>query len=370
MLRLKVLQVGKFYPPHKGGIETHLQALCGGLQHIVKLEVVVANDDNSASEEELDGISIARVPTLAVLASAPICPQMISKVRNSDADIVHLHLPNPMAVIAYLISGRRGPLVVSYHSDTVRQRILGKLFSPLLNTVLKRSSAIIVSSAQYRDSSPVLKNHISRCHIIPYGIELGMFETADPGAVATIRREHGDRLILSVGRLVYYKGFDWLIRSMSGVRGKLLIIGDGPLLSSLEQLVAELGVEHKVVFLRHISNDSMADYYHAADVFALASIARSEAFGIVQIEAMAAGIPVVNTRLDSGVPFVSLDAQTGITVPPGDSDALAGALNRLLDDEGLRRSYGAAAQKRARQEFSLNAMICRTTALYHGLAHK
>jgi rhamnosyl/mannosyltransferase len=109
-------------------------------------------------------------------------------------------------------------------------------------------------------------------------------------------------------------------------------------------------------------------YYHAADLFALASVARSEAFGIVQIEAMAAGIPVVNTSLDSGVPFVSLHNQTGLTVAPENPDALAAAINRLLDDESLRQSLGRAASLRARQEFSLETMTSRVLALYETVA--
>jgi rhamnosyl/mannosyltransferase len=111
----------------------------------------------------------------------------------------------------------------------------------------------------------------------------------------------------------------------------------------------------------------MAPYYHASDLFALASVARSEAFGIVQIEAMAARLPVVNTGLDSGVPYVSLHQQTGLTVPPGDSAALAGAINRLLDDPALRESFGRAGARRAQEQFSLGSMQRRTLQLYHSL---
>ena len=170
--------------------------------------------------------------------------------------------------------------------------------------------------------------------------------------------------MISVGRLVYYKGFDVLIRAMASVRGKLVIVGDGPLRGELQGLAAQLGVTDKVVFAGEINNAGVMPYYHAADLFALASVARSEAFGIVQIEAMAAGLPVVNTSLDSGVPFVSLDGQTGLTVPPENPTALAGAINRLLDDDGLRQSLGQAGVRRARQEFSLDTMLRRTLELY------
>ncbi len=290
------------------------------------------------------------------------------EIRRSDADIVHIHLPNPTAVLAYLASGHRGRLVVTYHSDTVRQKVLGPLFAPFLHTALRRASAIIATSPDYRRTSPVLARYLDRCHVIPYGIAVEQFERSDPAEVSKVRERYGERLILSVGRLVYYKGFEYLIRAMQQVRGRLIIIGDGPLRQPLQQLVADLGLGDKVVLAGEIQNADVTPYYHAADLFALASIARSEAFGIVQIEAMAAGIPVVNTSLDSGVPFVSLHNQTGLTVPPENPDALAAAINRLLDDRNLRQSLGDAARLRARQEFSLATMTSRTLALYETVA--
>jgi rhamnosyl/mannosyltransferase len=362
--RLKVLQVGKFYPPHMGGIETHLQALCGGLRHSVDLRVIVASDNRSAIEETVNGVMVSRVPTKLTLASTPLCPGIISKIRRSYADIVQIHLPNPTAVLAYLASGHKGHLVVTYHSDTVRQRILGAAFEPFLHAALRRSSAIIATSPDYRRSSAVLSRYLDRCHVIPYGIALEQFEQCDPAAVACVRERYGDRLIISVGRLVYYKGFEYLIRAMTEIRGKLLIIGDGPLRARLQELSSSLGLGEKVVFAGEVQNERVVPYYHASDVFALASVARSEAFGIVQIEAMAAGLPVVNTQLDSGVPFVSLHGQTGLTVPPANPQALAVAINRLLDDQTLRRSLGNAGRIRARQEFSLATMMARTMTLY------
>ncbi len=364
---LKVLHVGKFYPPHMGGIETHLQALCGELAKSLDMRVVVASDDHRAADEVLGQVAVSRVPTRFTLASTPLCPAMVAHIRRSQADIVHIHLPNPMAVLAYLASGHAGRLVVTYHSDTVRQKVLGALFEPLLHQTLRRSSAIIATSPNYRRTSPILARYLDRCHVIPYGIALDQFERCDPATVSKTRAQLGERVVISVGRLVYYKGFEFLIRAMTQVRGKLVIVGDGPLRGKLELLVGELGLNRKVVFAGEIQNENVVPYYHAADVFALASVARSEAFGIVQIEAMAAGLPVVNTKLDSGVPFVSLHEQTGLTVPPADPNALAAAVNRLLDDASLRRSLGDAARQRARQEFSLDTMTSRTCDLYQSV---
>ena len=365
---LQVLHVGKFYPPHMGGIETHLQTLCEELAKSVDVQVVVANDDRFVSEEIVDQVRIARVPTWLTLASTPLAPAMITRLRAYRGDILHLHFPNPMAVLAYLASGYRGPVVVTYHSDMVRQKILGPLFEPLLHAALRRSAAIITTSPNYLETSKVLARHRDRCHVIPLGIRIQDFEQCDPAAAAAIRQEFGDRLIVGVGRLVYYKGFEYLIRAMRDVSGKLLIIGKGPLRPELEALASELGIADRVAFLGKVDHHRLVACYHASQVFAFSSIARSEAFGIVQIEAMAAGLPVVNTSLDSGVPFVSLHNQTGLTVEPGNSEQLAGAINTLLDNPDLRTSFGRAARLRAKQEFDLDTMANRTLSLYERVA--
>jgi len=365
--KLSVLHVGKFYPPHMGGIETHLQALCGALRNHADVRVIVSSEDRNTVEEMVDSVPVARLSTLITAFSTSISPGMVSRIRNSGAGLVHIHLPNPAAVLAYLASGHRGPLVVTYHSDTVKQKVLGRMFEPFLNAALRKSAAIIATSPNYLATSPVLQAFRDRCHVIPYGIDTAQFEQCSPEAVRSVRERLGDRLVISVGRLVYYKGFDVLIRAMADVRGKLVIVGEGPLRSELQSLAARLGVTDKVVFAGEVNNAGVMPYYHAADLFALASVARSEAFGIVQIEAMAAGLPVVNTSLDSGVPFVSLAGESGLTVPPGDAPALAAAINRLLDDQSLRQSLGQAGVRRARREFSLDTMLRRTLSLYEGV---
>lgn len=362
---LRVLQVGKFYPPHHGGIETHLQVLCNQLRDRVELEVVVANDGREEVVEQVDGVEVTRLGTTLSLAGAPVCAGMVRRIRESDADIVHLHLPNPAAVLAYLASGHRGRLVVSYHSDVVRQRFLDTAFRPFLKRLLDRCDAIVAATPNYIESSPVLTAYRDRCRVIPYGIPIDSFLRRDPQADA-IRERFGSRLVVSVGRLVYYKGFESLIDAMRQVRGHLLIVGDGPLRDTLQLQAGRLRVADRVTFLGKVPD--AAPYYHAADVFVLASVARSEAFGIVQLEAMACGKPVVNTDLDSGVPFVSRHGESGLTVPPADPPALARAINRLLDDADLRVRYGRVAQDRVQEEFSQEAMAQRFLHLYGEVA--
>lgn len=362
--KLRVLHVGKFYPPFMGGMETHLQALSNELQNYVDVKVIVANSNNRHSDEVVNNIPVTRVGKLFDLAGAPVCPAMARKIREAESDIIHIHLPNPTAILAYLASRHRGRLVFTYHSDTVRQKVLGKAFDPIQRVALERSAALIGTSPNYLNTSAVLTAYKDRCHVIPYGIQTDQFYESDSAKVAEIRARYGSRLIISVGRLIYYKGFEYLIRAMKKIDGRLLIIGDGPLRDGLQAEAEALGVSDKVVFLGEIQNEETVPYYHAADLFALASTARSEAFGIVQIEAMACGKPVVNTNLDSGVPFVSLHGETGLTVPPQDPDALASAINLLLDNNGLRAQYGEAARRRAEDEFSLDRMVTRTLQLY------
>jgi rhamnosyl/mannosyltransferase len=366
-MRIKVLHVGKFYPPFHGGMENHLQALCTELRHYVDLRVLVSNTGRATSHEVLDNVPVTRVGTWSRFASASLSPALAAEIRSAEADIVHLHWPNPTAVLAFLASRHPGRLVVTYHSDVVRQRRLGAIFEPILHYTLKRASAIIVTSPNYMESSRILRRHAGRCCVIPLGIPAQFFCRPNAGAVRAIRNEHGERIVLTVGRLVSYKGTEHLIRAMKNVSARLLIAGSGPLRTSLQDLVARLDLASKVVFVGSPSTESLLDYYRASDLFVMPSTERSEAFGIAQIEAMAACRPVVNTKLDSGVPYVSQHEKTGFTVPPRDADALARAINQLLDDTDLRLRYGKAALQRAETMFTAETMAKRTLRLYEAV---
>jgi glycosyltransferase involved in cell wall biosynthesis len=360
--RMKVLHVGKFYPPSHGGMETHLALICKGLQRDWSVNAVVANECFSTVSEVIDGVNVTRVASFGRLCSTAVSPAMVKAIRRCPAEIVHLHWPNPTAVVSYLASGHNGKVLVTYHSDVVRQKLLGKVFEPLLDKVLQRASAVIVTTPRYLDSSPVLRKIHTKCRIIPFGIPTGQYEYVDRDAVGKIKSEFGPRIILSVGRYVYYKGFEYLIAAMERVNGRALIIGDGPLRNPLQKLVKDLGLQDRVTLLTDV--EDVVPYYQAAEMFVLPSTARSEAFGIVQLEAMACSRPVINTSIDSGVPYISVDGVTGVTVPPRDAPALADAMNLLLDNTDIRTQYGRAARHRLETEFSLDSMVNRTLDLY------
>jgi rhamnosyl/mannosyltransferase len=243
-------------------------------------------------------------------------------------------------------------------------------FEPFFHRAVRRASAVIASSRRYAETSAFLRRYEDRCRIIPYGIDVERFSKPAELLVADLRRRYGPRIVLAVGRLIYYKGFDFLIRAMRSVDGALVIVGNGPLRASLESVARSCGVEDRVTFVAGASDRELVSYYHAADVFVLPSTARSEAFGIVQIEAMASGRAVVNTNLDSGVPSVSLDGVTGITVPPANADALASAITTLLDDPGRRAIYGDTGRRRAREEFNVDVMARRTLDVYREAMRK
>jgi rhamnosyl/mannosyltransferase len=360
--RIRVLHVGKYYSPYRGGMESHLEVLSNELKRKVDLEVIVSNTSWRTASEIVDGINVTRVGKVFDLQSAPICPDLVRKLRNARADIIHIHWPNPSAVLAYLASGHRGRLIITYHSDVVRQRVLAAAFTPILRAALKRAAAIIVSSPNYVEGSYVLPEFRPRCRVIPFGVSSDYFDQVDPHVVERIRQEYGNRIVLGVGRMVYYKGFEHLVRAMTGVNAHLLLIGKGPLREPLSQLATTLGVEGRVTFLSEVND--IRPYYRAADVFALSSVMRSEAFGIVQLEAMASGIPVINTQLDSGVTFVSPHGVSGLTVPPADSVALGEGINQLLDHPDWRAALGDGARQRVYDSFTLEKMVQSTFELY------
>lgn len=368
MNKIKVLHLGKYYPPFRGGIETHLKSLCEeSLAYDIEPVVYVANHLSGEAKELINGVKVNRFPVMIPIAGAPFCFGLSKEIQKIRPDIVHLHHPHPGAIFSFLLSGIKAPAVLTYHSDIVRQKFLNSFFTPFLSQVLKRCVKIIATSPDYASSSVTLRPHLHKTEVIPLGNPLNLEASKSPEVDAfasELKNKYGAPLTLSVGRLIYYKGFEYAIRAIKDTEANLLIIGQGPLLNSLKKEVHELGVQDRVFFLGGLTDEQMCGAYKACDIYLMPSIARSEAFGLVQLEAMSFGKPVINTKLDSGVPYVSLDNLTGLTVPPRNSSALASAINKLLGDRKLLETFGKAAKLRADSEFSPKLMAQRTCDLY------
>lgn len=365
---MKVLQLGKYYYPYMGGIENHLYLLCEQLAGRVDLDVVVCNTEPRTVVERVGKVQVTRCLEVANVASTSLCPTMPWVLSGKKYDLLHVHFPHPMGVMAYLASRkpRRHEVIVTYHSDIVRQERLLKLYAPFMEQVMGRAAAIVCTSPNYIDSSEMLQRYRSKCRVIPYGIDLAQF-TPTPELEAKardLRARFPGKVAIAVGRLIYYKGFEYAVEAMRDVDGHLLLVGDGPLRGDLERRAREAGVADKVHFLGEIHNQDITPYYFASDVFVLPSIARSEAFGIVQLEAMACRRPVINTALDSGVPFASRHGETGLTVPPKNPKALAEALRALFADPEKARALGEAGRQRVEREFAQDVMAERMMTLY------
>ena len=367
---MKVLLLYKDYHPVVGGIENHIRLLARGLRaQGVDARVLATNTGTATLRQTIDGVPVTKTGRQAHILSTPISLSYFAELRKQTAmaDLVHLHAPYPPAELAQLILGRAKPTVISYHSDIVRQRRTGKIYAPLLRKVLQRAALVAASSPVYIASSPFLRDVQEKCRVIHYGIETERF--AETGQVRDdaqrLRSQHGDLpLLLFIGRLRHYKGVDVLIRAMRRIEAHLLIIGTGPMQEAWQDLAREENLADKVFFLGDGSEKESLAARYAAELFVLPSTNRAEALGIVQLEAMACGLPVVCTELGTGTSYVNRDGETGLIVPPNDPRALAAAINKLLGDPAMRARMGAAGRKRVRKEFTFQTMINATISFY------
>ncbi len=362
---MKIVHIGKFYPPHRGGMETALKDMCEVLSPRVDLEALVAADGPEPVNEVVRGVRISRLASRGTLFSQPLVGGLLHRFRHMAADVVHLHEPNPLAMVQFLLSGNPSPLVIHYHSDIVRQKYLRWLYRPWLDAGLERAQAVVVGSRELLDNSPVLARWKDKCVVIPFGIDLAPFLEIDRAARPVASTAGAGVQILAVGRLAYYKGFRYLIEAMRAVpESRLTIVGDGPERSHLEAHIHEWGLTNRVELAGRLDNPALIDRYGRADLFCLPSCERSEAFGLVQLEAMGAGLPVVSTDLPTGMRAINRHLETGLIVPPNDAPSLGAALKRLADDADLRHRYGAAARKRAQELYSREVMGLRLLELY------
>ncbi len=367
MTALKVLHLGKFYPPAKGGMETILELICDRTSREVQNRVLVASDRWATSEERHGDVDVIRLPAIAKIGSVAVCPTMPFRLAREATDLIVIHEPNPMALLSYFLARPAGTLIVWFHSEVVRPSWRYRLiYKPFLRFALARASRIVVASPTLAASAPQLGEWRSKCVVIPYGVHAARIPPGDTvlRRAEAIRREHRRPIVLFVGRLVRYKGVDVLLDAMRDSPAVALIVGEGPQRVSLQQKAEALGVADRVAFLGEVDDQELAALYHACDVFALPSVTRQEAFGVVQIEAMTYGKPVISTDLGTGVAWVNQHGVTGLVVPPADPLALRDGINTLLTEPATRDAMGAAGARRATSVFNVERMTELTLNLY------
>ena len=369
---VKIVHVYKdFWPPIVGGIERTVNWMVSGLRGVFEFTVLVNSRTRQTRERMWEGIRIIEVGEWGRVLSAPIAPTFPLWLRRLKADVWHFHIPNPTGDVSWLLSRPEGRVVATYHSDVIRQRWAMAAYGPFLHAFLSRCAVIMPTSPRQQAQSPVLQRHSERCVPVPLGMPLAPFArtAATGGRVREIKRAlKGFPLLVFVGKLRYYKGVQFLISAMRQLpQVRLAIIGAGPEGRKLRALSAELGLGDRIQFLGELPDEEVVAWMQAAELFVLPSHLPSEAFGLVQVEAMACGTPVISCELQGGVPFVNQDGVTGRIVAPADDTALALAVGELLENPSRRFAMGEAAYRRAHSEFSQEVMCGRVAEVYRRL---
>jgi glycosyltransferase involved in cell wall biosynthesis len=358
---MRILQVNKLYYPWIGGVETATRDIARHFNARKGTSVVnlVCAPRGKRQCEMVDGVPTYRAGSWGMFLGMPISFDFFRLFRKlvREADVIILHHPFPPACVAYWMFGRKKKMVVWYHSDVVRQKIAKTPFLPFISFALRRAKYIFVSNRAIARTSRTLAPFQEKCRVIYFGVDPERFRETElvRKRKEEIRAKYGTPLVLAVGRLVYYKGYAYLLDAMKEVPAHLLIVGTGSFRRELEQKIADEGLGGKVAIIDPVAD--LVPYYYACDVFALPSCEPSEVFGIVQVEAMACGKPVVNTSLPTGVPEVSIDGITGRTVSPKDSAAFAGALREILSDKNEYRLFSKNALVEVRKRLTVGKFL-------------
>ena len=366
--KLKILQLGKFYPI-RGGIEKVAYDLTVGLsEQAIDCDMMCAAIQGSnriISINEHARIICCR--TWLKAAATMISPAMIFTLRkiHQQYDIIHIHHPDPMACLALFLSGYKGKVILHWHSDIHKQKMLLQLYRPLQKWLLLRADRIIGTTPRYLTESPFLQGVQPKTVCLPIGVDAMCPKAAE---VAAIRNRYpGKKIVFSLGRLVAYKGYHFLVAAARYLSDDYVVLigGTGHLKDQLQQEIETDGLQEKVRLLGHLSDEELPAYYGACDVFCLSSIQKTEAFGIVQIEAMSCGKPVVATNIpQSGVSWVNAHGISGLNVAPGNAEALAQAICQVMKDKQTYHHYAAGAAKRYRELFTKKQMIKQCIEIY------
>lgn len=363
---MKILQVNKLYPPAVGGIEKTVGQLARGLNATNQVSVLAIREGfgfGSVCNE--NGVKVMRCGGFGRIARMPVSLSFFWYFwrESKKADITHVHYPFPLVSVALWLFRPKAPVFITWHSSVVRQKFLGRLVKPFVDWTLKHASGIITTFPAASSFYAELGRYENKTEAIPLAFD---------GSVVSSRveAEKNSLIFIHVGRLVYYKGLPTVMRAFAGVpEGELWIVGSGPLLDELKELAKNLHIEQRVRFISNASDQHVCELMAQADVFVLGSDHVSEVFGMVQLEAMAAGLPVINTQLPTGVPWVARDNVEALTVQPSNVEEMSIAMKKMTSSSGLRQRFSDAARIRASQ-FSSDRMIEAHRKFYQSALEK
>ncbi len=371
--RLRVAQVGKLYFPHLGGVETHMRAIARQLtKSAVNVEAIVGQSERSAARvDRVDGIPVRRVTTLARIASNPVTIGLGRAMEASSTEVVHLHAPFPSGELAALRTLGDRPVVVTHHMDIWRQRLLRRSFAPFQQAFYRQARTIVASSPQLADHSAVLRAHRDRVVVVPLGIDFAEWDPSEKtlAAAAELREAlgRGRPIVLFVGRLVYYKDVNILLRAVDGLDITLVIIGAGPFERALRKQAATLS-KARVVFAGTVDDDELRAHYQAADLFVLPSGHPAETFGVVLLEAALNRLPLVTSDVPTGVQHVNKHEVTGLVAEARKPASFRAAIVRLIGDTGLRQSLAQGARERVLAQFGIDRVASMLAEIYREAA--
>lgn len=370
---MRILQLGKFYPI-QGGVEKVMFDLLDGMSNQgITCDMLCANAYVGQPLRIIkynDNSQIICTNTFCKKYSTMISPQMIVELHKicSNYDIIHVHHPDPMAALALFFSGFRGKVILHWHSDILKQKKLLMFFMPLQNWLINRADIIVGTTPVYVACSPHLKTVQQKCTYLPIGIDKVL---PDQVKVNEIRRKYGNKkIVFSLGRLVEYKGYKYLVEAAKFLSSNYVVLigGSGPLKDELHKQILENGLQEKVHLLGRISHEDLPSYYGASDIYCLPSIMKTEAFAIVQIEAMSCGKPVVATKIpESGVSWVNEDGASGLNVPIENGEALANAIHRIVSNDILYQKLSQGATSRFNHLFRKEKMVETCVNIYDKL---
>lgn len=366
---MRILHLSKYYHPYRGGIEKVIKELSEtALRQGHEVTVLCANEINERQEEMVSGVRVIRLPKWTSIFSQPVTPSVFWEMQSliDQADVVHLHTPNPLFELACLQFEFRCPFIVTYHCEVMKARALNNLYRPVAIKILEKADRILVATHYHIEFSKWLKPYEFKCEVIPFGIEpKHSTKTLDMTVHLNFIKQKYGRYFLFVGRMVSYKGIHILLESMKSVDQNLILIGKGPLLEMMKQMSIEKGVSSRVHFVGAVEADhEFAAYLHGADALVLPSINEAEAFGLVLLEAMSCRKPVITTALNSGVRYVNIPGETGLMVPPSDAGALAQAMNQMSSENEMRLRLGDGAFRHFDKHFQVDESFRRHEAVY------